>query len=205
MKFVQTEPQLTTNLIENYFSFHEITDYQGLRYNAIHQPDENRINLVGDITILFLNASDLRLQFTCLAQLENDTYVQLTLMLNTTQDALTTSTSFPHTSVTVPSTIPPTDKDSSEGWKPATIVLGVILLIISLVALCYVVFLVLKDRIHRNITTAHETSQELVSYERKQVKSKEDPIPHQLVAADPSNARQEENPSQRPHVIQTSL
>ena len=129
-------------------------------------------------------------------------------MLNTTQDALTTSTSFPHTSVTVPSTIPPTDKDSSEGWKPATIVLGVILSTILLVALVLgicVVFLVLKDRKHRNITTAHEPSQELVPYERKQVKSKEDPIPHQLVAADPSNARQEENPSQRSDVIQISL
>ena len=99
MRFAHTDPQLTTNLIENYISFHEITEKLGVRYNAMHQPDGNRMNLVGDITILFLTASDLQIQFTCLGQLENDTYNRLTLMLNTTHDALTTSTSFQHTSV----------------------------------------------------------------------------------------------------------
>ena len=199
MKFAHTDPQLTTNLIENYFSFHEITEtLQDLRYNAMHQPDENRMNLVGDITILFLTASDLQIQFTCLAQLENDTYIRLTLTLNTTHNAFTTSTSFPHTSVIEPSTRPPTDKDSSEGWKIATAILAVLVFILFVILLLAIFIGILQCR---NNALRYKPSH---TQDSLQMTSKEDPTLAQPVT-DPLNLGQEENANQGSDVTQTSL
>ena len=82
-QFVSTVPVLTTDEISNPFTFDRIQEALDGRYHGFHIPDKNRTNLKGDISILFLRESDLKINFTCLQQLENRTLVQFTLSLNT--------------------------------------------------------------------------------------------------------------------------
>ena len=80
--FSSTVPKLKTDKISHPFYFTEIAEMFDLRYNGGHIPDLNRVNLAGDFTIIFLNESDFSTLFICFAVLENDTFFEYTIILN---------------------------------------------------------------------------------------------------------------------------
>ena len=86
-KFKSTVPNLKINESLYSFSFDEITDkLNDVRYYGSHLPDlNNRRILRGDISIFYVREQDFRITFTCIAQLDNDTFIEHSLKLNTTQ------------------------------------------------------------------------------------------------------------------------
>ena len=86
-KFKSTVPNLKINESLYSFSFDEITDkLNDIRYYGSHLPDLiSRRILRGDISIFYVREQDFRITFTCIAQLDNDTFIEHSLKLNTTQ------------------------------------------------------------------------------------------------------------------------
>ena len=84
-QFKSIVPALITDEISNPITFDEIHEMLNGRYNGLHIPNENRTDLRGVISILFLMQSDLTINFTCYEQLENGTSIQTSIRLNRTQ------------------------------------------------------------------------------------------------------------------------
>ncbi|KAI6656868.1 hypothetical protein LOD99_16171 [Oopsacas minuta] len=84
MMFASIAPKLKINNSGYPISFDKITEnLDNDRYYGLHLPDEDRSRLRGDITIFFIKETDLYTNFTCLAQLNNDSFIEL--MLNISQ------------------------------------------------------------------------------------------------------------------------
>ena len=198
-QFTSTVPSLKVNESLYYFSFDDITiKLKDSRYHGLHLPDlNNRRNLRGDISIFYVREEDFAITFTCSGQLENDTFIEHTLKLNTTQpdtpifECTPTNTMSNSTLITDP-TISPTHTHSQEEctlWKvlfgavtPITVTL-VIIILFFIIILVYIVARYLQKI----------SKQKSVS--RAQVTSKEGPIADQPVATDPSTVGQEEDPN----------
>ena len=140
-RFTSTVPSLKINGSLYSFSFDDITiKLNDSRYHGLHLPDlNNRRNLRGDISIFYVREEDFAITFTCIAQLENDTFIEHTLKLNTTQPdtpilECTPLNTMPNDIHISDPTISPQNEEEFSIWKalyetftPSTIVIIIIL------------------------------------------------------------------------------